>query len=84
MLVAVADRTAVPVLAGLVTERLAQRHAGAVLVANRPDDPREWEQAGALCLPQSRLGVLLLSRGHRAGVRSGAAIRKLADVVRSV
>ena len=84
VLVAVADRTGVPVLAGLVTERLAQRHAHVVLVANRPDDPGEWERAGALCLPQSRLAVMLIARGHRPWGAFGAALRKIADAVRAV
>ena len=84
VLVAVADRTGVPVLAGLVSERLAERHAHVVLVANRPDDPAEWERAGAVCLPQSRLAVMLIARGHRPWGAFGAALRKVADAVRSV
>ena len=84
VLVAVADRTGVPVLAGLVTERLAQRHAHVVLVVNRPDDPGEWERAGAVCLPQSRLAVMLIARGHRPWGGFGAALRRVADAVRSV
>lgn len=84
VLVAVADRTGVPVLAGLVTERLARRHARVVLVVNRPDDPGEWERAGALCLPQSRLGVMLLARGRRPWGPFGTALRNLAEIVRAV
>jgi hypothetical protein len=53
-----------------------------VLVANRPDDPHEWERAGALCLPNSRLGVLLISRGRRPLGPFGTALRDLARVVR--
>jgi hypothetical protein len=84
VLVAVAGRTGLPVLAGLVIARLAQRHARVVLVVNRPDDPGEWERAGALCLPQSRLAVMLLARGHRPWGPFGAALRNLADTVRAV
>ena len=83
VLVAVADRTGVPVLAGLVIERLAQRHPHVVLVANRPDDPHEWEHAGAVCLPQSRLGVMLVARGHRPWGPFGTAVRRLARVVQA-
>jgi hypothetical protein len=83
VLVAVADRTGVPVLAGLVIERLAQRHPHVVLVANRPDDPHEWEGAGAVCLPQSRLAVALLARGHRPWGPFGTAIRHLARAVQA-
>jgi hypothetical protein len=83
VLVAVADRTGVPVLAGLVIERLAQRHPHVVLVANRPDDPHEWERAGALCLPQSRLAVVLLARGRRPWGPFGVAIRHLARAVQA-
>jgi hypothetical protein len=84
VLVAVADRTGVPVLAGLVTERLAERQAQVVLVVNRPDDPGEWERAGAVCLPQSRLAVMLVARGHRPWGGFGAALRKVAGAVRSI
>ena len=83
VLVAVADRTGVPVLAGLVIERLAQRHPHVVLVANRPEDPHEWEGAGAVCLPQSRLGMMLLARGHRPWGPFGAAMRRLARAVQA-
>jgi hypothetical protein len=81
VLVVVAGRTGLPVLAQLVTERLGRRHLSLVLVANRPEDPQEWEQVGAVCVPQSRLGVLLLSRGRRALGPFGAALRQIADDV---
>jgi hypothetical protein len=84
VLVAVADRTGLPVLARLVIERLAQRHARVVLVVNRPDDPGEWERAGALCLPQSRLAVMLIARGHPPWGAFGNALRKVADAVQAV
>ncbi len=77
VLVAVADGGAVPVLAGLVAERLAVRQDRVLLVANRPDDPLEWARAGALCVPASRVGVLLLSKGRRARGSMGSALREL-------
>jgi hypothetical protein len=81
VLVVVAGRTALPVLARLVIDQLCERHSSVVLAANRPEDPQEWEQAGAVCVPQSRLGVTLLARGHRPPGSFGAALRTLAGAV---
>jgi hypothetical protein len=78
VLVVVAGNSALPVLARLVVDRLRQSHPAAVLVANRPGDPEEWKRAGALCVPQSRLGVMLLARGRRAFGPLGAALREIA------
>ena len=83
VLVAVAGRDAVPVLARLVAERLAPHRARAVLVANRPDDPDEWRGTEAVCLPPSRLAVALLARGRRARGPFGAALRELAAAIRA-
>lgn len=82
VLVVVAGSDGVPVLASMVTERLGERRPRLVLVANRPDDPHEWERAGAVCLPNSRLGALLISRGRRPLGPFGSALRDLARVVR--
>ena len=82
VIVAVADGSGVPVLARLVTERLAERRPRVVLVANRPADPADWARAGAVCVPGSRVGVLLLEHGRRARGGMGAALRALAQVVR--
>jgi hypothetical protein len=82
VLVVVAGSSGLPVLAELVTHRLRVRHSAVVLVANRPEDPGEWERAGALCVPQSRLGVMLLARGRRARGPFGAALRRVANGVR--
>lgn len=82
VLVAVAGRSAVPVLAELVTERLASRHARVVLVANRADDPDEWRGTAAIHLPPSRLSVALLARGRRARGPFGSALRDVARAVR--
>jgi hypothetical protein len=81
VLVVVAGHTALHVLASLVTDRLRERRAAVVLVANRPEDPEEWARAGAVCVPRSRLGVLLLAHGRRARGPFGAALRELADRV---
>jgi hypothetical protein len=82
VLVVIAGRDALPVLAQLVTSRLRERHRSVVLVANRPEEPEQWRQAGAVCLPHSRLGVLLLTRGRRARGAFGAALRAAAGAVR--
>ncbi len=82
VLVVVAGRGGIPVLAGLVADRLRERHPSVVLVANQPEDPREWEHAGALCVPQSRIGVLLLAHGRRARGPFGTALRGVARAVR--
>ncbi|HZO59992.1 MAG TPA: hypothetical protein VFB51_09895 [Solirubrobacterales bacterium] len=78
VLVVVAGRTGLPVLARLVADRLRLRHESVVLVANRPEDPQEWEPLEAVCVPQSRFGVLLLARGRRAPGSFGAALRQVA------
>jgi len=81
VIVAVADGSGVPVLARLVAERLAERRPREVLVANRPADPADWVKAGALCVPGSRLGVLLLAHGRRARGAMGAGLREIARAV---
>jgi hypothetical protein len=81
VLVVVAGSAGLPVLAGLVLDRLRCRHPAPVLVANRPEDPREWEPLGAICVPQSRLGVRLLARGHRPVGPFGVALRRVAAAV---
>jgi hypothetical protein len=83
VLVAVAGRSGLPVLAHLVSERLAQRHGRVVLVANRPEDPGEWSRAGVICVPHSRLAVALLSRGRRTRGVFGASLRDVARAVRA-
>jgi hypothetical protein len=81
VLVVVAGPDAVPILAEMVTDRLRERLPHVVLVANRPDDPQEWD-ARAVCLPQSRLGVHLISRGRRPWGRFRAGLRDVAQAVR--
>ena len=81
VVVAVADGRGEPVLAGIVAEILAAHNARLVLVANRPEDPGEWSQKGALCVPASRLGAMLVARGRRPMGGMRAALRGLARVV---
>jgi hypothetical protein len=65
VLVAVADARREPALPALVSTVLAQRHDRVVLIGNRVRDTDAWRAAGALCVPDSRLGAWLLSHGHR-------------------
>ena len=81
VVVAVADGRGEPVLAGIVAEILAAHNDRLVLVANRPEDPGEWSQKGALCVPASRLGAMLVARGRRPIGGMRGALRGLALVV---
>jgi hypothetical protein len=78
VLVAVADGRSEPHLAALVAEVLARRNDRVVLVANRPRDPAAWRGQGAHCVPDSRLGAMLLRRGWRAPGAMGASFDGLA------
>jgi hypothetical protein len=84
VLVVVADGSAVAALAALVAERLDAREGPVLLVANRPADPDEWTTAGALCIPASWLGAVLVERGHRARGALGAALRGIAAAILDV
>jgi hypothetical protein len=81
VVVAVADGRGEPVLAAIVAEALAAHNDRVVLVANRPDDPAEWSQKGALCVPASRLGAMLVARGRRPIGGMAGALRGLARAV---
>jgi hypothetical protein len=81
VVVAVADGRGEPVLAALVTEMLTARHARVLLVANRPHEPGEWSRKGALCVPASWIGAVLVARGHRPAGAMRAAVRRLAQAV---
>jgi hypothetical protein len=76
-LVAVADGRREPAVAALVRDVLSQRH-DLVLVANRARDADAWREQGAVTVPDSRLGALLLARGHRPPGAMGAAFDTLA------
>jgi hypothetical protein len=82
MLVAVADGRREAALAALVLEVLTKRHERVVLVANRVRDVSAWQAAGALCVPESRLGAWLLGRGRRPPGAMGAALAAIAVHVR--
>jgi hypothetical protein len=78
VLVAVADGRREPAIAALVRDMLSRRHDHVVLVANRARDDRAWREQGVLCVPESRVGALLVERGHRPPGAMGAAFDALA------
>ena len=78
VLVAVADGRREPAVAAIVHGVLCRRHDQVVLVANRARDVDSWAARGAVCIPDSRLGAVLLARGHRAPGAMGAAFDDLA------
>jgi hypothetical protein len=82
--VAVADARREPAIAALVGDVLRRRHDQVVLVANRVRDERAWREHGAACVPDSRLGALLLARGRRPPGPMGAAFDQLAARIESV
>jgi hypothetical protein len=82
VLIAVADARREPALPALVSALLAQRHERVVLVGNRVRDADEWRAAGALCVPESRLGAWLLGRGRRPGGAMIAAFEAIAVALR--
>ena len=81
VLVAVADARREPPLAALVRDVLAGRHERVVLVGNRARDADAWREHGAVCVPESRLGVWLLERGRRPPGAMGTAFEVLAAAV---
>lgn len=76
--VAVAQGSAEPALAGLVCTLLGERYGRVVLIANRVRDPDAWSGRCAVALPDSRLGALLAARGRMPGGGLGAALRQVA------
>ena len=81
VLVAVADARREPPLAALVRDVLADRHERVVLVGNRARDADAWREQGAVCVPESRLGVWLLERSRRPPGAIGTAFEALAATV---
>jgi hypothetical protein len=81
VLVAVADGRREPPLAALVRDVLADRHERVVLVGNRARDADAWREQGAVCVPESRLGVWLLERRLRPRGAMGTAFEVLAAAV---
>jgi len=84
VLVAVADGRREPAVAALVADVLRRRHGQVVLVANRVRDGHAWRDQGAVCIPDSRLGALLVARGRRPPGAMGAALDALAARIESV
>ena len=78
VLVAVGDGRRPPAIAALVRDVLARRHDRVILVGNRVRDAGAWSGAGALSVPDSRLGALLVERGRRPPGAMGAAFAELA------
>jgi hypothetical protein len=82
--VLVAPRAGDPALGDLVSQMLAERFGHVVLVANRATDGGRWKEHGAICLPQSRLGALLVAHGRRPGGPFAAALERVASIVEAV
>jgi hypothetical protein len=78
VLIAVADARREPALAALVVELLGRRNERILLVGNRAHDPAAWREHGALCVPESRPGAWLVSRGRRPPGAMGDALDALA------
>jgi hypothetical protein len=78
VLIAVADARREPALAALVVELLCERNERVLLVGNRARDAAAWHARGALCVPESRLGAWLVSRGRRPPGAMGTALDALA------
>jgi hypothetical protein len=79
--VLVAGRDTEPALAELVVEFLQEELGRVMLVANRVRDEARWSGRAAICLPESRLGAVLLARRRRPGGAFGTALRQLAALV---
>jgi hypothetical protein len=80
--VLVAPGTSEPALADLVARMLGERHGRVLLVAARVSDPAPWGER-ATCLPDSRLGAALVTRGRRATGELGLAFDGLAAILES-
>jgi hypothetical protein len=78
VVVAVADARREAAVAALVCDVLARRHERVVLVGNRVRDQDAWRERGAVCVPESRAGVLMVDRGRRPFGPMGAAFDLLA------
>lgn len=81
--VLVAPSASQPALAELVAETLSERFADLRVVANRVRSPDRWSGLAAVCIPESKLAAMLAIRGRRPGGEFGAAIGRLATLVRA-
>jgi hypothetical protein len=80
--VLVAGKTSEPALAEITADVLREEFERVVLVANRVTDPSRWNCRTDLCIPDSWVGATLVSRGHRPVGALGAALARLAAIVR--
>jgi hypothetical protein len=78
VLVAAADGRRAPAVAVLVADVLTGRDGHVVLVANRVSDTAAWLRHGAVCVPASRLGALLVRRGRLPPGAMGTGLEALA------
>ena len=81
ILVAVADGRREPALPVLVQGVLARRHECVLLVANRVRESQAWREAGAVCIPESRVGAWLIQRRRRPPGPVGGAFDALAGAL---
>jgi hypothetical protein len=76
--VLVAGRDCEPSLAVLVSSLVGERYPRVVLVANRVTDRSRWDGRSDVCIPDSRLGAVLIGRGWRPGAALGEGLAQLA------
>lgn len=81
VVLAVAAGDGEPALAELVAGMLAERFGRVPVVANRVGDAARWSGRAAACIPSSRIGAMLASRGRRAGGAFETALADLAGLV---
>jgi hypothetical protein len=70
-----------PSLAEVAAQMLREDFSRLLLVANGVTDPSRWGDRMDICIPQSRLGAALVSRGRHPIGAFGAALRQLAELV---
>jgi hypothetical protein len=80
-LVLVAGTNTEPALADIAAQMLREEFPRLLLVANRVTDVPRWSNRTDVCVPPSRLGAALVSRGRPPVGAFGAALRQLAELV---
>jgi hypothetical protein len=80
--VLVAGKASEPALAEITADVLREEFERVVLVANRVTDPSRWNCRADLCILDSWFGATLLRRGRRPPGALGAALARLAAIVR--
>jgi hypothetical protein len=81
VLVVVAGPDTEPALAEVAAQMLCDDFRRLLLVANRVTDIPRWHDRADICIPQSRLGAALVSRGRWPVGAFGAALRQLSELV---